>query len=86
MAQWLELLHLLHLPGGDALALGLVALDGDKRLGVDLEWHAVGVGTSEGDEQAWVNGVGEQQLLALGIVANIADGLLGVLHQEALEV
>ena len=81
-----QFLYLRHVAGGNALALGLETLDTDEVFGFDVEWFAEVVGTTHGDEQVRVGGVGEQDEPALGILAEIALVACCGLECETLHV
>ena len=82
----LQLFYLLNLEGGEALALRLESLDGYELLGVNLLGTAEGVVASVGHQQARVNGVRQQQLLVVGILAQVVLLALRGLHLESLDI
>src|SRR5574344_829072 len=81
-----EFLNTLYLPCGDALALGLKALDGNKLLGVDIKRLAEGIVAAKGDLDARIYLTCEQHLLTGGIVAKVVLLALGSLHLESLHI
>ena len=68
--------------GGEALALGLIALDGNKLLGIDLLSPSEVIGTAIGELDAGVGGVGEQDELRLGILREPVLFLFRGIHLE----
>ena len=76
----------IHLECGDALAFGLVALHADEFFHIDVEGFAEGVASSEGHSDAWIDHIGEQDELALLVLAQEVQFLVGRLEGESLEV
>ena len=58
-----QFLDTLESVGGQSLALGLVALDGDELFGIDLLLASEGVSTSVGELDAWVDGIRQEDEL-----------------------
>ena len=63
--QRLQLLYLVHRPGGKALALGLKALDGDELFRVDFHRVTVRVVAAEGDAEARIRLICKQNEAAV---------------------
>ena len=82
----LQFLYPLYMQGGDALALGLIALGADKRLGIQLRRLAALVGPTEGDLQPRIGGIGEQQQTAVLVLARKALRLSRGLQGETLDI
>ena len=72
--------------GGQALALGLVALDGNELLGIDLLLSSEGICSAVCELDTGVEGIGEQDELRGGVLREPVLLPLRGIHQEALQI
>ena len=86
LAQRFQLFHLLYLEGCQTLTFRLVSLDGDKLFDINLFLSSEGIAASIGDEQTWIVGVGQQDLLRVRILASIVLFAFRCLHEESFDV
>ena len=75
-AKRFHFMNLVHGEGGDSLALGLVALHADELFHIDVEGFAEDVVSSEGHADARIHHIGEQDELALLVLAQEAQLLV----------
>ena len=85
-ADRLHFVYLVYLERGDTLALGLVALHADELFHIDVEGFAEHIVASEGHPNARIHHIGEQDELALLVLAQEAQLAGRSLEGESLEV